>query len=114
MLEWAKVIHEAIGIEFPRLFMVTFALFGMLTFGCAGWLVDQSYRVKLRDETTKAANVPTPAIASNALQGPNKAKPTPRTTNKPQTSIEQHSTGAQSPNLVSGDNSNIEINGQKE
>ena len=36
MLEWAKIIHEAIGIESPRLFIGLFAFGGLLFFGAVG------------------------------------------------------------------------------
>jgi len=49
MLDWAKAIHEAIGIESPRLFIALFALIGLLLFGFVGWVIDRGYRIKLRE-----------------------------------------------------------------
>jgi hypothetical protein len=50
MLEYAKIIHEAIGIQNPKVFIAVFALVGLLLFGTVGWLVDKGYRVRLRQE----------------------------------------------------------------
>jgi hypothetical protein len=52
MLDWAKAIHEAIGIESPRLFIAVFALIGFLLFGLVGWIIDRGYRMKLREHHT--------------------------------------------------------------
>jgi hypothetical protein len=52
MLEWAKAIHQAIGIESPYLFVGVFALFGLLLFGGTAWIVDHGYRVKIDQERT--------------------------------------------------------------
>jgi hypothetical protein len=64
MLEWAKAIHEAIGIESPRAFVAVFAILGFFLFGCAGWLIDRGYRVKLKEQaariTTQAVSDPLP------------------------------------------------------
>jgi hypothetical protein len=49
MLEFAKIVHEAIGIQSPRVFIAVFALFGLLFFGGIGWLIDRGYRVKLQE-----------------------------------------------------------------
>lgn len=53
MLDFAKLVHEAIGIESPRAFITVFALVGLLFFGGIGWLVDKGYRTKL-EETERA------------------------------------------------------------
>lgn len=45
MIELAKIVHQAIGIESPRVFILVFMLFGALVFGCLGWLIDKGYRV---------------------------------------------------------------------
>jgi hypothetical protein len=55
MLDWAKAIHEAIGIESPRLFIGLSALIGLLFFGAVGWLVDHGYRVRIREQSVQAA-----------------------------------------------------------
>jgi hypothetical protein len=54
MLDLAKLIHEAIGIESPRLFIAFFALFGLLGFGALGWIIDRGYRVKLQEQSPKS------------------------------------------------------------
>jgi hypothetical protein len=59
MLDFAKLVHEVIGIESPRTFIAAFALFGLLFFGVLGWLVDKGYRVKLR-ESARVANAVSP------------------------------------------------------
>jgi hypothetical protein len=51
MLELAKLIHDAIGIESPRLFIGVCAFVGALIFGILlGWLIDKGYRVKLQEQ----------------------------------------------------------------
>ena len=54
MLEFAKTIHEAIGIQSPRLFIAAFALTGMILFGLLGWVVDRAYRVKVAEQSSAA------------------------------------------------------------
>jgi hypothetical protein len=77
MLDWAKTIHEAIGIESPRAFIAIFALFGLVLFGAIGWLVDRGYRVKMREQVVQAATqVSPPANAPDP--------PKPRTETKKQ------------------------------
>lgn len=58
MLELAKLIHEAIGIENPKIFIAAFALLGLLIFGTIGWLVDRGYRAKLRQESETQQKIP--------------------------------------------------------
>jgi hypothetical protein len=55
MLDLAKAIHEAIGIESPRLFIAAFAFVGLLIFAGLGWIVDRGYRVRVRQEANAAA-----------------------------------------------------------
>jgi len=55
MLDWAKAIHEAIGIDSPRLFIAVFSLIGLLLFSGVGWVIDRGYRVKLKQETGQNA-----------------------------------------------------------
>jgi hypothetical protein len=50
MLDLAKAIHEAIGIESPRAFIAVFALVGLFLFAGLGWIVDKGYRVRLREQ----------------------------------------------------------------
>lgn len=64
MLDWAKAIHQAIGIESPTLFVAAFALVGLILFGAAGWIVDRGYRVRLKELAAQAA----PPIATVAPQ----------------------------------------------
>ena len=54
MLDWAKAIHQAIGIESPRIFIGVFALLGFILFATAAWVVDHGYRVKLKQENAAA------------------------------------------------------------
>ncbi|MGO9516610.1 MAG: hypothetical protein ACLPND_06155 [Candidatus Korobacteraceae bacterium] len=51
MLELAKLIHDAIGIESPRKFMAVCAIAGFVIFGCLGWLIDKGYRAKLMEQS---------------------------------------------------------------
>jgi hypothetical protein len=61
MLDWAKAIHQAIGIESPRIFIGVFALLGFILFGAAAWVVDHGYRVKLKQENAAAMVQQVPA-----------------------------------------------------
>lgn len=58
MLDWAKAIHDAIGIESPRLFIAVFAFIGLILFGITGWFIDRGYRVKLKEQSVQAAAKP--------------------------------------------------------
>ena len=54
MLELAKLIHEAVGIQSPRLFIgLCILLFGIIG-GGLGWAVDKGYRIKLAQEQAAA------------------------------------------------------------
>lgn len=53
MLEYAKFLHELLGIQSPRLFIVTFGLIGFAIFTGLGYLVDRGYRTKLRQDATQ-------------------------------------------------------------
>jgi len=111
MLDWAKTIHEAIGIDSPRVFIATFALFGLLAFGFVGWIVDHGYRVKLREQTV---TTPLPSPPVSAPAAPTHTAPFVQPSeSRPKSSIEQHSSGVNSPNIATGDNSNVIVN-QKE
>lgn len=77
MLEWAKIIHEAIGIESPRLFIGLFAFGGLLFFGAVGWLVDHGYRVKLSEQSSR-----TDSQNPRTNQRQNPPNPTPLLTPK--------------------------------
>lgn len=60
MLELAKIIHEAIGIQLPRLFIgLCILLFGMIG-GGLGWAIDKGYRTKLAQEQAKIQSIATP------------------------------------------------------
>lgn len=73
MLEWAKVIHEAIGIENPKVFITLFALLGFLVFGTIGWIIDKGYRARLRQQfethSSAAPTNPQPSL-QNTTYGP--------------------------------------------
>ena len=54
VIELAKTIHQAIGIDSPRAFILVFALFGAISCGTLEWMIDRGYRVSLRTtETTQ-------------------------------------------------------------
>jgi hypothetical protein len=60
MLELAKLIHEAIGIQSPRLFIgLCILLFGIAG-GGLGWAIDKGYRIKLGQERARIQSVTTP------------------------------------------------------
>jgi len=74
MLELAKIIHEAIGIQSPRLFIgLCILLFGAIG-GGLGWAIDKGYRIKLAQEQTKiqstTAPMPPPPPSVNTTTGP--------------------------------------------
>lgn len=101
MLDWAKAIHQAIGIESPRAFIAVFALLGFLLFGAAAWIVDHGYRVKLKEESAAAATAPASSNASGATSSITKKD---AATTTPQTSTATTS-GANSPaNTGNGNN----------
>ena len=58
MLDWAKAIHEAIGIDNPKAFIALFAIVGLLLFATVGWIVDRGYREKLKQETNQRTVLP--------------------------------------------------------
>ena len=102
-LDWAKAIHTAIGIEYPHLFMVSLVLFGALFFGFIGWVVDKNYQVT-REQAAQAA-----ALAASQHSH---AKLPEQKSAKSKTSsqlIQQSSKGSDSPNIVTGDNSKIDV-----
>jgi hypothetical protein len=66
MLEFAKLVHDAIGVESPRTFIAIFALFGLVSFAVLGYLIDRAYRMKLREE----AATQKPEIIATGKAGP--------------------------------------------
>jgi hypothetical protein len=68
MLEIAKLIHEAIGIESPKRFIFVCALVGAILFASIGWLIDRGYRVKLKEEA-KSNSMQVPQINGPATAG---------------------------------------------
>jgi hypothetical protein len=88
MLEFAKALHDAIGISSPRVFVLVCALVGAVLFGGIGWLVDIGYRAKLRQEV-------------------HAAQQTPQT----EARVQQQSSGANSPTTaVIGNNNTVTVN----
>jgi hypothetical protein len=58
MLDFAKAVHEAIGIESPRTFIAVFALSGFF-FGVLAWIIDKGYRAKLKQQVDlMESNIP--------------------------------------------------------
>jgi hypothetical protein len=53
MLEFAKLVHQIIGVSSPRLFIMLFALSGLVLFGGVGWLIDKGYRMQLAKESSR-------------------------------------------------------------
>jgi hypothetical protein len=107
MMDWAKAIHTAFGIEFPRLFMTSFAILGAILFGFVGWVVDRDYRVAQEQAAQQAVQA-----AKLAASQQSRAKPPSPKSVKGKTSpqhIQQSSKGSNSPNIVTGDNSTIDI-----
>ncbi|MGD0793325.1 MAG: hypothetical protein ABR920_16270 [Terriglobales bacterium] len=66
MLDWAKAIHQAVGIESPRLFILIFACLGFFLFGSVAWIIDHGYRVKLREEHAALSVNPAPSVAATS------------------------------------------------
>jgi hypothetical protein len=72
MLELARLIHEAVGIESPRKFMFACAIFGAVTFLCLGWLIDKGYRAKLKEQVQPPTAIAAPKSSGDAsTAGPN-------------------------------------------
>jgi len=57
MLDLAKLIHEAIGIESPRKFIVVCGLVGFVIFSFLAWLIDKGYRAKLIEQSKVAPSI---------------------------------------------------------
>jgi len=76
MLEFAKLIHDAIGIESPRKFIALFAIAGFIIFGCVGWLVDKGYRAKLAEESKPPASVNTTTGSQSPIMPNNRGNVT--------------------------------------
>jgi hypothetical protein len=96
VLELAKAIHEAIGIESPVRFVLAFALLGFFVFGGVGWIVDRGYRVKLREQLAPKVTAESGIGLSAGKSTMNKKNETP-TRDRPShvsgTSIQQRSSG---------------------
>jgi hypothetical protein len=76
MLNFAKLIHEAFGIDSPRIFIFVFALIGFILFGEIGWLVDKGYRVKVGEQQAQIAPpVQAPAVRRADDQTPTTQEP---------------------------------------
>ena len=78
MLEFAKLVHEAIGIESPRAFVALWAIVGLVIFGCIGWLVDKGYRVKLQEQAAHAASTVAPRFTGSNPISPLPPAPQPK------------------------------------
>ncbi len=77
MLELAKLIHEAVGIQSPRLFIGLCIFLFAIAGGGLGWAIDKGYRMKVAEEQAKiqsgAARAPPPVsgpITTNAPCSP--------------------------------------------
>jgi hypothetical protein len=66
MLELAKVIYDAIGIESPRKFIAVCALAGALIFTVLGWLVLKGAQARLREQTRSTPAIQAPIKSGNA------------------------------------------------
>ncbi len=74
MLEIAKLIYDAIGIESPRKFIVVCAIFGAIAFAGLGWLIAKGAQAKIRETqsvpaTSKTGNAKTNGAESPAVTG---------------------------------------------
>jgi hypothetical protein len=106
LLDWAKAIHQAIGIESPRLFIAMFACAGFILFGGAAWVVDHGYRIKLKQEQSAAPETTTPPVGN----APG-TKPTVPEKNKRQIAIAAHpAKGKQAPRKPQIGNDNTLVN----
>jgi hypothetical protein len=103
-LDWLRTLYETFGAKHP-----TGSLVGvMLLFGLLGgvlWLVGANLYEKNRPPTANAA---TAAQASSGAVPP-LGKETPVKPPVQNPGVEQHSTGANSPNVTTGDNSPVNI-----
>ena len=74
MVDLAKLIHEAIGIESPKAFIALFALLGLITCSSLGWLVDGGYRAKLKEQDRTQASVSSANSRPRTLSSPEKLR----------------------------------------
>ena len=102
MIEFAKTVHQAIGIESPRLFILVFALIGTVIFGGLGWMIDRGYRVSLRQHAAvlsntgvdAAATTPPPSALHEHRKRGGKPPRKPEETNAPKSPV---SSGSEEP-----------------
>jgi hypothetical protein len=57
MVNFAKLLHDALGIESPKAFVIWFAIFGFFVFGVLGFLVSKAYQGDLRRQAESKTNV---------------------------------------------------------
>src|SRR5438309_1123058 len=109
MLDWARVIHEAIGIESPKIFVAVFALAGLLLFGFAGWVIDRGYRVRIREQSVHAAepkNKPPPDQPKGQSKPPSNRKAKSQPSKRPSPQIIQNAPGGIN-SVVTGGNPTV-------
>jgi hypothetical protein len=106
-LQTLKAIYEFFGAPYPRASLAAVAVLGAILFG-AVWLFAAR---QVEKDRQAASNTPAGGASREAAPGkassPQKKKPA-----APQ--VNQHSSGANSPNVVTGDNSKVDINGRQE
>jgi len=100
MLEWAKALHEAIGIQSPKVFVLVFAFGGFIVAGFVGWMIDKGYRVKMAQEKPKVEQAAIVPQASHEIATLSYARP-------PQTTSHHKESHAQTPTISQQGQNNI-------
>ncbi len=59
LLELARLLHDALGIESPREFIAVCACIGLVIGAGLGWLIDKGYQAKLVEQSKPATSVNT-------------------------------------------------------
>jgi hypothetical protein len=79
MVNFAKLLHSAFGVESPRAFVILFAISGAIAFGCIGYLVSRAYKEDLRrQEESKAAPMAAAVAPSSQTTKPKPQKRKPK------------------------------------
>jgi hypothetical protein len=68
MVNLAKLLHSAFGVESPRAFVILFAISGAIAFGVVGYLVSREYKEDLRRQESKATPIAAPIAPAPAPQ----------------------------------------------
>jgi len=110
-MDLLRSIYEFFGVPYPRVSLVVVTILGA---AAAFSIWSFAARQVEKDRRTSAPSSEEPKPGSEAVSGkaPSAQGKKKRKQEAPQ--VDQHSTGANSPNVVTGDGSNVDINGKQE